>query len=472
MATTKKPLLLAFFATSTLGSFSSQAAEQLFSLDYSGTTYSASGTIGLDDAFLSNPGFNSISLPSAAFTSLSLTVYNGTTALDTFTLADFNNIRFDTGAVTLDLSQELVGQGGWGTFPTGDFNLFGNADLRAVTYYTLEFCDVDLGCSEISLSSFAPQIALASMTLADVQASLQSTNLGLQTTLSSTNTLVNGAHSRPMSRRVAEDEKTFWLAGDWGNDNHGTRSGETGLAEVGGGYNFGQAQVNVSIGKTWAHQDLINGGDVSSDGKYIMVAGIIPLSVDNGVYATLGGFRHWGEVDIDRGYFNMGAMDRSSASPDSNTWGVRARVDWENAFTIKTARFSPYADLWHSETKLDSYTETGGGFPARFDSRRDSITELRAGLNAAMPIKTSGFDFVANLEAVHRFDDQADNTSGQVVGLFGFNLDGQKYDQNWFKGGIGLEGKLGQGKASLMLNGTTEGEMASSWLAASYQMAF
>lgn len=313
---------------------------------------------------------------------------------------------------------------------------------------------------------------LPALTLADVQASLLSTNMGLQSALSSTNLLVNGAHSRPMSRRVLPGEKTFWLAGDWGNDNHDMRSGDTGLAEIGGGHNFGPAQVNISIGKTWANQDLIHNGDVDSDGKYIMVEGIIPLSVDNGVYATIGGFRHWGEVDIDRGYFNMGAMDYSSASPDSRAWGVRARVDWENAFTVKTARFSPYADLWHSKTKLDSYTETGGGFPAHFDSREDRITELRAGLNAAVPIKTSGFDFVANVEAVHRFDDKADSTSGQVVGLFGFNLDGQEYDQNWFKGGIGVEGKLGKGKASLMLNGTTEGEMASSWLAASYQLAF
>lgn len=469
----RKTVLSTLLATTTVVSFSSQAAERMFSLDYSGTTYTASGTIGLDDAFLRNPGGgnNSYNLPSAAFTSLSLTVFNGTIALDTFTLADFNRIRFDTGGVTLDLSQELVGQSGWGN-ATGDFNLFGNGDLIAFGRYTFNFCDQNLGCSKISLSSFAPQIALAGMTLADAQASIQSTDLGLKSILSSTNIVVNGAHSRPMSRRVAAGEKTFWLAGDWGNDNHGARSGETGLAEVGGGYNFGQAQVNVSIGKTWAHQDLINGGDVSSDGNYVMLAGIIPLSVDNGVYATLGAFRHWGEVDIDRGYFNMGAMDHSSASPDSDTWGIRARVDWENAFIIKTARFSPYADLWHSETKLDSYTETGGGFPARFDSRRDSITELRAGLNTAVPIQTSGFDFVANVEAVHRFDDKADNTSGQVVGLFGFNLDGEKYDQNWFKGGIGIEGKLGRGKASLMLNGTTKGEMASSWLAASYQLAF
>lgn len=309
-------------------------------------------------------------------------------------------------------------------------------------------------------------------TLLNAQVSILSTNLGLESNLSSASTLVNGAHSRPMSRRVNEGEKQVWTAGDWGNDNHGSRSGSVGLAELGAGYNFGPVQVNLSLGKTWAKQDLILGGDIDSDGKYVMVEGIFPISGDTGLYATIGAYRHWGDTEIRRGYLNDATQEFSYASPDADTYGFRARIDWENAFSLNTVRFSPYADLWHSKSKLDRYTETGGEFPAQFNSRENNITELRAGLNTAMPIKTSGFDFVANLEAVHRFDDKADNTSGQVVGLFAFNLEGQKYDQNWFKGGIGVEGKLGQGKASLMLNGTTEGEMASSWLAASYQMAF
>ena len=51
-------------------------------------------------------------------------------------------------------------------------------------------------------------------------------------------------------------------------------------------------------------------------------------------------------------------------------------------------------------------------------------------------------------------------------------ISGQDFRQNWLKGGVGLEAKIGQGKGSLMLNGTTRGEAASAWLAASYQMAF
>jgi hypothetical protein len=154
------------------------------------------------------------------------------------------------------------------------------------------------------------------------------------------------------------------------------------------------------------------------------------------------------------------------------SWGLRARVDWEDALTVKTMRFSPYLDLWHTKTKLDSYTEDGGSYPAHFDSREDSITDLRAGVNFALPISTSGFDIIANFEAIHRFDDESDSTSGEVAGLFSFNLDGENYDQDWLKGGIGVEGSLAMGKMSLMVNGSTDGEMPSSWIAASYQMSF
>ena len=100
------------------------------------------------------------------------------------------------------------------------------------------------------------------------------------------------------------------------------------------------------------------------------------------------------------------------------------------------------------------------------------MTELRIGINGAVPIRKTAFEFIANIEGVRRFDDEGDGASGEVVGLFSFDLEEGDYDQNWLKGGVGVEGQLGKGKVSLMLNGTTEGEAPSSWLAASYQVVF
>lgn len=312
----------------------------------------------------------------------------------------------------------------------------------------------------------------AGYSLEQAVASLNASNIGIGSTFSTSTLALHGAHSRPLSRRVAVGENTFWAAGDLGRDDHGSRDGSTRLAEFGVGHNFGPVQLNLSLGKTWANQNLVNNGDVDASGTYLMLEGIIPVSAAHGVYTTLGAYHLWGEADIRRGYLNADTQEYSDAAPDSTTWGVKVRVDWENAFTAGTTRFSPYADLSYTHSTLDAYTETGGGFPARFDERKDSITELRAGLNSATPIQGSRLDFVTNLEAVHRFDSTSTGASGEVIGQFAFDLAGEDYDQNWIKAGLGVEGQLGNGRLTAMLNGTTTGSAPSTWLAVSYSLPF
>jgi len=308
--------------------------------------------------------------------------------------------------------------------------------------------------------------------LKDLNESVATTAANISGSLRTSGVTINGAHSRPMSRRVDTGKQTMWLAGDWGRDRHNGRDGDNGLAEIGGGYNFGFAQLNISLGKTWSEQNSQLGGHVDIDGTYLMVESILPLSSFSGLYATVGLYSHWGDADIRRGYFNVGLPDSSSGDSDTYTWGLRARLDWEDAYSVSTIALSPYVDLSYSDTHMDSYTETGGGAPAQFDSRNDDVTEIRLGLNGAMPLANTTMALVSNIEVAHRFENQGAGTSGQLLGLFEFDIDGQEFDSTWVKAGIGLEGKLGAGKALLMLNGTTEGEMLSSWIAASYQLEF
>jgi hypothetical protein len=310
------------------------------------------------------------------------------------------------------------------------------------------------------------------ITLSALSSSLSSTSQGVDVALASSALMLNGAHSRPLSRLVATGQKTGWILGDWGRDDHGSRNGSTGLAELGGGYNFGPAQVNVSIGKTWSAQSLPHSGDVDFTGNYLMVEGIVPVSPARGLFATLGAYGHWGEADIRRGYLVSNAQNYSRASPDTQTVGLRARLDWQNAFAWSGAQFSPYTDLSYAETRMDGYTETGGAFPARFNHRTDHATDLRVGLNTSKPIASTTLNFVSNLELAHRFEDRGAATSGTITGLFAFNLAGQEHKRTWMKAGVGVEGQLGAGKASLMLNATSESEMPNVWLAASYQLTF
>jgi hypothetical protein len=357
------------------------------------------------------------------------------------------------------------------------FTLFGYATSGgnvSIAYWSGGNNDCPSGCPSLGSDyDYASLISMSGLvTLQSLSNSLISTASGVDFAISNANMLINGAHSRPLSRRVAAGEKTAWVAGDLGRDDHGSRDGSTGVAEIGGGYNFGPAQINLTIGKTWGNQHLANNGTMDADGQYLMAEGIIPVSESHGLFATVGAYGHRGNVDISRGYLNSGVQNFSTASPDTHTWGVRARLDWEKAFAVKSVDFSPYADLSYTRSRMDGYTETDGGLPARFDSRTDHSTEIRGGVNAEMPIAATQLNWVANLEVAHRFNNNGASTTGEVIGLFSFNLPGENYQSTWLKGGMGVEGELGRGKASLMLNATTRSSMPNAWLAASYQLNF
>jgi probable HAF family extracellular repeat protein len=317
--------------------------------------------------------------------------------------------------------------------------------------------------------AFIARGASGLVTPADVQESLTGTAKGGTMALSFANLVLDGAHSRPLARRVASDQSAFWIAGDWGRDDYGSNDGDLGLAELGVGHNFGAVQINVSLGHTWGRQNQVMNGHAEADGTYLLAEALIPLA--GGLWATVGGYGQRGSAELDRGYLNAGVPVTSSGKPDVDTWAVRARLDWEDAASIAGVGIAPYADLSYSEAKLAAYTENGGGFPARFDARRESSTQFRLGTNATKAL-SEDFKLIGTLEATHLFQKEGDQTTGEVIGLFPFDFAGQRYQRDWLRAGIGIEGRLAGGDASLMLNGTTKGEMPNTWVAASWQRAF
>ena len=286
--------------------------------------------------------------------------------------------------------------------------------------------------------------------------------------------ILHGAHSRPLSRSVDANKNAFWVAGDLGRDEHGPRDGGFGLAEVGVGRNFGPLQVNVAAGNAWSDIDLPLGSRIEQSGPYLYAEGLIPLSTRDGegLWAVLSGYHHWGDADIRRGYLNAGLPDHSTGNTDARAWAVSARLEWHNLLKAGDLTASPYADLSHMRVRTDAYTETGGGFPAAVNARSENVTDLRLGLNLSKPLGQA--NLIATLEAVHRFDDHASGATATILGPGGFTatVAGQAYKQNWLRAGVGIEGKVGAGIGSLMLNATSAGEMPSYWLAANWRVAF
>lgn len=307
------------------------------------------------------------------------------------------------------------------------------------------------------------------VSMSGLGSSLADTARGARMMLTSDDLVINGAHSRPLSRRVAPGKKTLWVAGDWGRDDHGTRSGNLGLAEVGGGLHLGPAQLNVALGQTWNRQVLSENGLAKADGTYVLAQALMPL--DGNVWATVGVYGSTGRNTLRRGYLNAGTQDYSTGQSPIRSWGLRARLDWENAVQAGALSVSPYLDLSHFRATMEGYTETGGGFAARFNSQSAKSTYLRLGGSGGYSVGNNT-QLVGMIEAAHRIEPDDGRATGQVIGLFDFDLPSETRKRTWLRAGIGVEGRIGDGVGSFMLNATTRGGVASQWIAASWRTAF
>ena len=150
-----------------------QAAAESFFVDWSGAAWlnsaEAHGVLTVDDTLFppSSPG--SLLLPGVEVLDFSITVSGATNGNGSFQLSDYAGFVWTTSsdpgtAVSLDLSQELVGQatfgGLWGSGndgSSGDFSLFANSGSSAPSAYLPFIIAANNGLGDtMSLVSFRP----------------------------------------------------------------------------------------------------------------------------------------------------------------------------------------------------------------------------------------------------------------------------------------------------------------------------
>ncbi|RMN72244.1 Autotransporter [Pseudomonas syringae pv. papulans] len=284
---------------------------------------------------------------------------------------------------------------------------------------------------------------------------------------------LNGLHGNPMRSLLSEHQSSVWASGDLAGNTHADYDGRSTVGEVGFGVGLSHGvQVNVALGRAWSRQNGIYQSESTVKGIYVLPELIVRIP-QTSIHATVSLMYNDGNADIQRGYLNADVATGSQGDTDVKTYGGRLRFDWLNAIDLGRTAFTPYFSQTHLVSKMDGYTEAASAFPVHWRASSDRTNTSRVGLDA-VHVVNARLTLLGRVEGAHRHEDHGSNVEGVILGAGGtaFNLEGRGYKQQWMRTGAGLEALLGNGTATLMLNGTTEGEDASYWLTAGYQIKF
>jgi len=421
-----------------------------FSLTYAPTGMStnpgssATGTIGINTSLLPNPGTYSGSTP-AWITSFSLTVSGITTnylttSNKTYTLSDISYINWVSNS-NINLSSQIVGQGGFGYL---NFGLTPNLDhthpdsnLRSWMH------EVDLGLTSFILSFNGVTDVASWMSSINDQNRIYtngSTLAGLP---------LEGAHHRPMlSFDRMGKESQAWATGDFGSSSR-TRDVHVTSGEAGINWNVGKSFLfGVAGGHAVQNQDLAFGGSSATKGDFFIAELDYRPEGTQWIVSLLGMVGSW-ESKTNRGYTNGGSTDFSNGVADTITRSARLRVDAPSLATFGGFGFAPYASYTVTQTIVDAYTETGGGFPATFDEQDHKATEARLGVTASKDL-SAATKLLLSVEAIHRFDGVGPALTGQdVTGGVSFSLPGVAPRPDCVRFGFDIDHKL---SADTLLN--------------------
>jgi ubiquitin/uncharacterized protein YhjY with autotransporter beta-barrel domain len=278
--------------------------------------------------------------------------------------------------------------------------------------------------------------------------------------------VLHGLHGHPMDFRVNPGTRhTVWVGGDWGMDQHDQRDGDLGIAEFGAARLLGDSRVQLgaALGRSWSDYDTRLGGSQEMNGHYVLSELIFPVEVISPkAWMTLTAYYNKSDAEILRAYDAGMETDTSHGETDVDTWALRGRIDWEALITTVGCEFSPYIDLSFIESRVDGFVESGGSYPAAYQTRSDHAMEARVGVNMSYEISKS-LALTAEAGLSHQLGERNSSVQGQASGS-NFNLALADSDDFWMTGSIGIMANIHAGTVNLRLNGTTEGNDSAAWV--------
>ena len=129
-------------------------------------------------------------------------------------------------------------------------------------------------------------------------------------------------------------------------------------------------------------------------------------------------------------------MATSSGSGNGWGYGFMGHLGWVFELHEKVT-LQPFAEYSWQRTKTPDYEESGGPFPAYYDSHNFSQNITRLGLDLQWDI-TPTFNVQTWLAWNHRFESEGPASSGGIIGWQPFYFTGAELKQNWGDTGIGF----------------------------------
>lgn len=283
--------------------------------------------------------------------------------------------------------------------------------------------------------------------------------------------VLESSNGYPMRTLLEAGESSVEVTGNLGRNDHQGLKGNFGTGQVRFAYNLGFAQFNLAAGGIWSDNTALRTSSIivnTSDpngalgqsppipntyktattlhGAYVTPE-IIARVPGTPLHVTLTGLYFPGEIN-----------------PSVTTLGGRVRADWVNAFKIGKASFTPYGSYTYVHTKVGRFLEK----TVLWDKDSDHVNLVRYGIDAVYRLHPK-INLLTRIEGAHRFEGNSSNV--QLLNGSGEGI-GQAYTQDWVRGGVGVEGKLGKSLAGIMLNATSQGPVTSYWLSISYKPTF
>jgi hypothetical protein len=323
------------------------------------------------------------------------------------------------------------------TLPIQAFGATGNVDIYGILNLSIDTVSID------TVNEFATTL-------------IESGQNSAQAGLGLPNAALFGAHHRSLldsGLARSENGTCAWATADAaGNSSIDFR---TELAEAGVCKDVGSARLGIGVGQAWSRQDRLLGGKTTYDGQYLIAEAANAFG--NGMEASLTGYYGRFDTEMRRNYTNGPSVDSSAANPDAESVALRARLDWKDVTKLGPFSLSPYAAYAWTETELDAYTETGGGFPQQFAATTWRTHDIRIGAAAKTPLSAST-DLRLSLEAAHRFDSNTGGVSGP-----NFNIPGQIAEETWAHVTVDVDHRLSNSTALTFGAGATGSDDSDSW---------